>query len=200
MSANEPDVADDEYGEYAVDVTASPMRVWQYREGIVTNDKSWQNVDSVPESDGLQLELESATLRPSGWVYTERLEVTESAGGPTENEDTGETADHDYYVKFDDSDRIGGKNQAEAYAAAVRWLMENDALEEHISIPYGLGNKNYVLNNKPKHSQGGDMHRPQDVGDGLHLETSVPKEQKKKHIKNLADECEQSTMFGGEWS
>jgi len=201
MSANEPDVTDDEYGKYAVDTQAQPMRVWQFREGVVTNDRTWQNVDSVPESEELQLKFKNATLRPSGWIYAEELDVSEISGEPSRLESADETEGPDYYVEFDNNSRIGGKNQAEAYAEAIRWLISNAALRDRISIPYGLGEKNYVLNDTPKHSQGGDMYRPKEVGteSALYLETSVPKEQKKRHIKKLADRCDQIVTFGGEW-
>lgn len=201
MSRNEPEIHDDTHGQYAVDTESQPTRIWQYREGVVTSEENWQQVDKFSSDKNIQLELGSAVYRPSGWLYADKLEVTEVEQSAPGRDTSGlnQFIDDQYVVQFVDNDRIVGKNQSEAYAKSVGWLVSNAELHEQIDIPYGLGATNFVLNNKPEHSDGKQMHRDKEVGEGLYLETSVPKERKKNQIEKLADECGLSVMFGGEW-
>lgn len=188
-----PPKTDAQIGEYAINLRDESFRIWQCREDGPVDAANWQRVGALEKADKMELVLEDANLR-SKWLYAAEMDVSEL---PESWATT--TAEHDYYVRLSKNSRIGGKTQADAYVKVVEWLIEHAGLMAHISIPYGLQQKSYVLNSTPEQSDGTEMHRPRELANGLYLETTVSKDVKKEHIKRLVDECDQKVSFGGEW-
>lgn len=134
----------------------------------------------------------------------------DSDGGSPAKEDEGSSKDlSDYsgeYVAKIINEKATlatfvGDNQSEAMAEVVSYLIENDDLISEIGpIPYVPGQKNALINDQPMHPDGErEMRTYRELTDDYYLFTSFNKQDKKRHLRRFANECDLGIQFEGEW-
>ncbi len=81
----------------------------------------------------------------------------------------------------------GDKNGKENLEAFVRFLIDSKRLTE-VDLPYKSGYKRYLINIKDVHINGEKMSQPEEVKNGIYVETKYSKKDIKKKIEQLAED------------
>jgi len=96
---------------------------------------------------------------------------------------------------------FNGKTQTEAMKECVIGLIKNHELLDRISMPYipGTG-EGYraLLNTEPKHADGSDMERQEEVEE-IYLYNKLNSEDKRRYLRELARNCDLVCRFEGDW-
>lgn len=120
----------------------------------------------------------------------ERSHQTEVDGDDTERDS------HSFWNEIEDElgirrtdesvELVDDHTAKDNFVAFVSYLFENSYLTDE-DVPFGTGRKRYVLNSEKKHKDGGSMYAPEEVRDGIYLETHSNTLQKKRRIVELGE-------------
>ncbi|WP_267643357.1 toll/interleukin-1 receptor domain-containing protein [Haloarchaeobius amylolyticus] len=134
----------------------------------------------------------------------EAIDVEDGSGGDgllTQSTTDAETLDG-YVVTFSvDGDAVktmSGQNQSEAMRQATDYLIRKHGLVEAVDeIPWVPGNKKAILNNSTEWEHAVTQYY--ELESGYYLDTKLSKRGKQRELERMADRCDLSVSFTGEW-
>jgi hypothetical protein len=128
-----------------------------------------------------------------------RLLTTENIRRPLVEEPSsvsGGSTDLDriYTVDIIDGDAViasfENQRQADLMKAVADYLVREHGLLSHIDLPYSPPNSSQALiNDRPEHPDGHEMHTYRELEDGSFLHTNLKGSRKRRYLNHLAQQC-----------
>lgn len=174
-----------EVGELNIDVDEHARDFVQHLVSVLREQRQFVRTDKVDE--------EPADL--------------DTKQSPEEDESTGPPDRQGYVIRFSDGHEVppSGEEvhtqQRTNMGEAVDYLVREYDLLSNIEIPYlpDVARKNCTINAEPVHPGGDEMRGPYELSNGYYLHTSLNTNEKKKRIRDVADQVDLSVEFLGEW-
>lgn len=92
------------------------------------------------------------------------------------------------------------EKQSAVMAAVVNFLISEYGLVDEIGpLPYVPGQKNAVLNTRPRHPSGEEMRLFEELPNDYYIYTSLNRESKQRYIQQFTEMCGLTAEFSGGW-
>jgi len=114
-----------------------------------------------------------------------------------------EDPDEEYVVRFFNErtgvGAIGNPTPQGALAGAIEYLCQERALDNYLSLPWGVKDGRALLTREPTHPDGTPMEPAHELDNGYYLWTAIGSDACRSTIKDLAENLGLRVMFQGDW-
>lgn len=95
---------------------------------------------------------------------------------------------------------LAANSQSKLMGKTVNYLIERHNLIQQLpELPYVPGDKDAILNDEPKHSNGEEMRLYRELDGGYYVYTSLNQDSKKRYLQQFARYCDLDIEFVGAW-
>jgi hypothetical protein len=112
--------------------------------------------------------------------------------------------DEEYVVRFFNErtgvGAIGNPTPQGALAGTIEYLCQQRALDNYLSLPWGVKDGQALLTREPEHPDGTPMEPAHELDNGYYLWTAIGTDACRSTVKDLAENLGLRVMFQGDWN